>query len=129
MPQTEGRRPRRLRILVSNDDGINAPGLKVAEKIARAVLDEDTGRPPAGRIILPGLADSLADEVSQSLHRPIEVGPICAAELPLFFGRESQLRVEQQVPTQASRTGHQLDCAAIEWAAVGITDLEAAAAG
>ena len=29
-----------LRILVTNDDGINAPGLKVLEKIARALTDD-----------------------------------------------------------------------------------------
>ncbi|MGI9434358.1 MAG: 5'/3'-nucleotidase SurE [Geminicoccaceae bacterium] len=31
---------RTLRILVSNDDGINAPGLKVLERIARALSDD-----------------------------------------------------------------------------------------
>ena len=41
-----------------------------------------------GRIILPGLAESLAGEVSELLGRAVEVGPICAAELPLFFGSE-----------------------------------------
>jgi hypothetical protein len=39
----------------------------------------------AGRIILPGLAESLAAAVSQIVNRPVEVGPVCAAELPLFF--------------------------------------------
>lgn len=34
----DGWRP--LRILVSNDDGIHAPGLKIAEKIARALSDD-----------------------------------------------------------------------------------------
>ena len=29
-----------LRILVSNDDGVHAPGLAVAEKIARALTDD-----------------------------------------------------------------------------------------
>jgi hypothetical protein len=40
----------------------------------------------AGRVILPGLAEDLATPVSEALHRSIEVGPVCAAELPLFFG-------------------------------------------
>ena len=39
-----------------------------------------------GRIILPGLAENLAAPVSEMLGRPVEVGPICAAELPLLFG-------------------------------------------
>src|SRR5882724_1345872 len=33
-------RPKKLRILVSNDDGIHAPGLAVAEKIARTISDD-----------------------------------------------------------------------------------------
>lgn len=40
----------------------------------------------AGRIILPGLAQPLAEPISQTLSRRVEVGPICAAELPLFLG-------------------------------------------
>jgi hypothetical protein len=39
-----------------------------------------------GRILLPGLAKSLAVPVSRRLRRPVEIGPVCAAELPLFFG-------------------------------------------
>ena len=41
-----------------------------------------------GRIILPGLAEGLAAPVSEMLDRPVEVGPVCAAELPLFFGAD-----------------------------------------
>ncbi|MHC4398107.1 MAG: hypothetical protein ACYTG0_00330 [Planctomycetota bacterium] len=38
-----------------------------------------------GRILLPGLAEALAAPVSAMLDRPVEAGPVCAAELPLFF--------------------------------------------
>lgn len=41
-----------------------------------------------GRIILPGLAETLAAPLSKMLDRPVEIGPICAAELPLFFGSD-----------------------------------------
>lgn len=41
-----------------------------------------------GRIILPGLAETLVTPLSQILDRRVEVGPICAAELPLFFGAD-----------------------------------------
>ena len=41
-----------------------------------------------GRIILPGLAERLAGPVSEMLGRPVEAGPVCAAELPLFFGSD-----------------------------------------
>ena len=56
----------------------------------RAIVDAvEAARPPAhdlrGRIILPGLAESLAAPVSDLLGHPVEVGPVCAAELPLFF--------------------------------------------
>jgi CO dehydrogenase/acetyl-CoA synthase gamma subunit (corrinoid Fe-S protein) len=42
----------------------------------------------AGRIILPGLAEALATPVAEMLGRPVEVGPVCAAELPLFFAAD-----------------------------------------
>ena len=42
----------------------------------------------SGRIILPGLAEGASAPVSELLGRPVEVGPICAAELPLFFASE-----------------------------------------
>jgi len=41
-----------------------------------------------GRVILPGLAETLAGPVSEMIDRPVEVGPVCAAELPLFFGAD-----------------------------------------
>jgi hypothetical protein len=70
-----------------------------AQTIAAALVgdestgDESTGNDPrirglTGRIILPGLAEGTADGVSELLGRAVEVGPICAAELPLFFGAE-----------------------------------------
>lgn len=56
------------------------------EGIARALQIGDTqAHAFAGRIILPGLAGALAAPVSEILGRPVEVGPVCAAELPLFF--------------------------------------------
>ena len=57
------------------------------EAIAGALgADASAARDFAGRIILPGLAEELAAPVSEMLDRPVEVGPVCAAELPLFFG-------------------------------------------
>src|SRR3546814_16081354 len=34
------RRPETLRILISNDDGVRAPGLKVLERIARTITND-----------------------------------------------------------------------------------------
>jgi hypothetical protein len=60
-----------------------------AEAIANAIQAGDPRVDDfTGRIILPGLAEKLARPVSDMLGRPVEVGPICAAELPLFFGSD-----------------------------------------
>ncbi len=55
----------------------------VVDALAGATAD----RPKfTGRIILPGLAEPLTSAITESLGRSVERGPICAAELPLFFG-------------------------------------------
>lgn len=64
----DGWRP--LRILVSNDDGIHAPGLKVAEKIARALSDDVW-------IIAPETEQSGASH-SLTLSRPLRMRKISA---------------------------------------------------
>jgi hypothetical protein len=43
-----------------------------------------------GRIILPGLAERFAAPVTEMLGRRVEVGPVCAAELPLYLGPDWQ---------------------------------------
>jgi len=59
------------------------------QAIAKALGAEDSrARDFTGRIILPGLAETLVTPVSEMLDRAVEVGPICAAELPLFFARD-----------------------------------------
>jgi CO dehydrogenase/acetyl-CoA synthase delta subunit len=69
-------------------------GTLTPEAIAKAFGTKDSaGHGPqvqelTGRIILPGLGASLAARVSNLLGRPVEVGPICAAELPLFFASD-----------------------------------------
>jgi hypothetical protein len=58
-----------------------------AEGVATAIPANGADSAPfTGRIILPGLAGTLAAPVTELLNRPVEVGPVCAAELPLFFG-------------------------------------------
>jgi len=39
-------------------------------------------------IYLPGLAASLCKGLSEELDRTVQPGPVCAAELPLFFGEK-----------------------------------------
>lgn len=55
----------------------------------------------AGRIILPGLAADLAGPVGGLIGRSVDVGPVCAAELPLFFAAQ---RAPQPLP-KANPTG------------------------
>ncbi len=69
----EGWRP--LRILVSNDDGIHAPGLKVAEKIARALSDDVW-------IIAPETEQSGASH-SLTLSRPMRMRKISARKFAI----------------------------------------------
>jgi len=64
-------------------------GTLTSEAIARAFRPDNTkARELAGRIVLPGLAESLAASASEMLGRSVEVGPVCAAELPLFLAAQ-----------------------------------------
>jgi CO dehydrogenase/acetyl-CoA synthase gamma subunit (corrinoid Fe-S protein) len=58
-----------------------------AEKIHKA-LDENHLLEPTVRseVILPGLAAHLAEELRRRIGPVVRIGPVCAAELPLFFG-------------------------------------------
>ena len=68
------------------------------EAIANALASDDSqARDVAGRIILPGLAEALAAPVSEMLNRPVEVGPVCAAELPLFYASDWALNRREDV--------------------------------
>lgn len=60
-----------------------------AERIAKALEQEGLNRKaPSPTIYLPGLAAPLCDELAQRTQQPVIPGPVCAAELPLFFGEE-----------------------------------------
>ncbi len=43
--------------------------------------DQAQGSP----LILPGLAAGMQKEIAKATGRPVWIGPVCAAELPLFF--------------------------------------------
>jgi hypothetical protein len=60
---------------------------KIADGLALADVNIGLAEP---RIILPGLAASLAAELELIIDRPVEIGPVCAAELPLFMGEDWQ---------------------------------------
>ena len=40
---------------------------------------------PGSKLTIPGLAAGLKNEIAESTGWPVQVGPVCAAELPLFF--------------------------------------------
>jgi CO dehydrogenase/acetyl-CoA synthase gamma subunit (corrinoid Fe-S protein) len=59
------------------------------DRIAKAFEQEGvTRKAPSSTIYLPGLAAPLCDKLAQLTQQPVVPGPVCAAELPLFFGEE-----------------------------------------
>lgn len=60
------------------------------ERIASALEREGLyGKAPEAKLYLPGLAAPLCNELSRRTGRPVAPGPVCAAELPLFFGERA----------------------------------------
>jgi CO dehydrogenase/acetyl-CoA synthase gamma subunit (corrinoid Fe-S protein) len=55
---------------------------RLAENVERERLSD---RAAGSSLILAGLARGLRDEVATATGFPVEVGPVCAAELPLYF--------------------------------------------
>lgn len=56
---------------------------KLSQAIAKGGLAEKVKH---RRLIVPGLTSPLADDFKQATGWEIEVGPICAVELPLYLG-------------------------------------------
>jgi acetyl-CoA decarbonylase/synthase complex subunit gamma len=56
---------------------------RVLQGLNREKADQIT---PESTLFLPGLAASLGEDLAEQSGRPVTVGPVCAAELPLFFG-------------------------------------------
>lgn len=52
----------------------------------RQSLENESLNAPGSSLIIPGLAAALKDDIEKLTGWPVEVGPVCAAELPLFFG-------------------------------------------
>jgi CO dehydrogenase/acetyl-CoA synthase gamma subunit (corrinoid Fe-S protein) len=58
-----------------------------AERVMEAIEDASIQRNiTTGPIIIPGLAFSIAPDLGNLLSLTIDVGPVCAGELPLFLG-------------------------------------------
>jgi CO dehydrogenase/acetyl-CoA synthase gamma subunit (corrinoid Fe-S protein) len=59
-----------------------------AERIVQGLFQEKVDRiAPESTLFLPGFAASIHDQLAEQSGRPVTVGPICAAELPIFFGK------------------------------------------
>ena len=67
---------------------------RIVEAFEQAGLHE---KAPEATITLPGLAGPLVDELAQRTHHLVVQGPVCAAELPLFFG-EQAWQVPDSIP-------------------------------
>lgn len=64
-------------------------GTLTPQTLAHAIQTDDSlANNLTGRFILPGLAESLAAPASEILDRQVEVGPVCAVELPLFLASQ-----------------------------------------
>lgn len=61
-------------------------GTLTPQAIANALrADDSLANNLTGQLILPGLAESLAAPTSELIGRQVHIGPVCAAELPLFL--------------------------------------------
>lgn len=64
-------------------------GTLTSQAVADALqADDSSAKRLKGQLILPGLAESLAPAASELVERQVRVGPVCAAELPLFLAWE-----------------------------------------
>lgn len=58
-----------------------------ADRVKRSFeVERLAERARGSTLVLPGLAAGSRDEIAAATGRPVEVGPVCAAELPLYFG-------------------------------------------
>jgi hypothetical protein len=58
---------------------------RVMQMLSREKADQIA---PESTLFLPGFAAIIRDNLAEQSGRSVEVGPICAAELPVFFGNK-----------------------------------------
>ena len=60
-----------------------------AERVMKGIRSENIdSAAPESTLFLPGFAAIIRDNLAELSGRSVKVGPVCAAELPLFFGEE-----------------------------------------
>ena len=57
---------------------------RVVQGIMQNSLDQIA---PESTLFLPGFAAPIKDKLTEKIRRAVTIGPVCAAELPLFFGK------------------------------------------
>jgi CO dehydrogenase/acetyl-CoA synthase gamma subunit (corrinoid Fe-S protein) len=61
-----------------------------AERVTKVLTREKADQiAPESTLFLPGFAAPIRDTLAEQSGRSVTVGPVCAAELPLFFGKMS----------------------------------------
>ncbi len=61
-----------------------------AERVTKVLTREKADQiAPESTLFLPGFAAPIRDTLAEQSDRSVTVGPVCAAELPLFFGKMS----------------------------------------
>lgn len=81
--------------LVVNTDGHTVDmaivyKVMTAERVMQEISLENVDQiAPESALFLPGFASAIRDDLIEQSGRHVKVGPVCAAELPLFFGNEN----------------------------------------
>lgn len=59
-----------------------------AERVTKVLTREKADQiAPESTLFLPGFAAPIRDTLAEQSGRSVTIGPVCAAELPLFFGK------------------------------------------
>lgn len=62
-------------------------GVLTAERVVKGLVREKADQvAPESTLFLPGFAETIQVDLAEQSGRLVNVGPVCAAELPLFFG-------------------------------------------
>ncbi len=79
--------------LVVNTDGHTVDMAMVyqaftAERVMQSLIREKADQlAPEATLFLPGFAAPIGDALAEHSGRTVTIGPVCAAELPVFFGK------------------------------------------
>lgn len=59
-----------------------------AKRVVKSIIQDGLDQiAPESALFLPGFAAPIREELAKKIRHPVTIGPVCAAELPLFFGK------------------------------------------